>query len=340
MYKRGQVTIFLIVGIVILALFAGIFYFTSYVHQTQLEDESTAHPLAAKVRPQITSLVESCIKETAVPGIYLLGIQGGIIYPDDPATLLLTENTVINYGYLNGINQLDLEKMEEQLNRYIAETLPLCLEDFLIFAEEGILVEEKGEIKVDAKIALDEVIVTLKYKLDVTTEDDTVNIDSFTATVPVRVGTAVQKANQIIDQHIRNPATIALTSTAEEYFLSVFPFDSSRFIYSLNDQNSVQQGAPFTFMFALRDENINSPPELAYIPNMVVQPGSPLLYQLTAEDPEEDILAFSSDNTLFPVTSDGTINQVLPSAGTYLITFTVTDIPGLTDSQQVRIMVK
>lgn len=340
MHKRGQVTIFLIVGILLLAIFAGILYLTSTIQKERLELEEES-PLTLKLKQPLTSFVESCLRQTAVPGIYLLGLQGGIIYPDDPTTILLTENALINYGYLKGVDQLSVEAMEQQLNRYVEENLFLCLDDFLRFAEEGIFITEKKPVKSDVKIRPDETVLQIKYQLEVRLGDDSFRMDSFSTNVPLRVGSTLREAKAIIRTHEENPAHLLPPEPAEQsYFISSFPFDAFTFIYSISDQNSIIDGAPFTFMFAIRDDAINTAPELTYIPNMVVRRGEPLNYQLTALDAEEDILTFSSNSALFPVDSEGVVTGTTTTRGTYMVTFTVADIQGLKDEQEVRIVVK
>lgn len=332
MYKRGQVTIFLVVGIVILAIFASILYFTSYVRQTKLEDEATVHPLTARVRPQITSFVESCIQETAVPGIYFLGIQGGIIYPDDPSTLLLTENAVLNYGYLNGINQLDTEKMEEQLNRFVEENVHLCL-DFSSFAARGIFVTEKKLPKVESILHFDKVVLNLKYKLEATSGGDTLRVDFFSAIIELPLGKLREQAMEVIDAHGTPGKELPVLDGT---FLTVFPFDITTTIYSLSEE---AVDPPIVFMFAVQKE-VNTPPQLDAIPNQVIRAGERFAYQLTAHDAENDLLTFSSDSPLFPITGVGIIEAAPEETGTFIVTFTVEDTQGEKDEQEVRFVVQ
>ncbi len=340
MPKRGQVTIFLIIGIILLAVFAGVFYLVSSLEKGRLETE-LASPLALRLKPQITTFIESCLRETVTPAMYLLGIQGGIVYPDDPTTILVTENALINYGYLNGVNRLSLEKMEQQLNRYVEENINPCLDDFFVFANEGITVTEKNVLKADVKIGLEDVTVKAKYKLKVALGDDSFQIEDFSNSVPLRVGAVVREARNVIQSHQQNQTRLlAYVPQDENYFLSSFPFDSRTFIYSLSDKSSVTDSAPFTFMFAIKDDAINSAPELTYIPKQVIQKGSSFSYQLTAKDAEEDLLRFSSDSILFPVMPDGVISQTATPVGMYVVKFSVEDVQGLKDEQQVRIVVK
>lgn len=338
MNKRGQVTIFLIVGILLLASFAAIFWAVSYYQKEKLEAE-TDLPLSAGLKPQIINFVDSCLEEVAVPGIYFLGIQGGVLYPEDPKKVLITEKAVINYGYLNGIDQLETEKMEQQLNRFVEENLVDCFGGFTNFAERGIIIEEKSDLKVDSKITPTSVLVNLKYRLEAALGDDQIELEDFSLRVPLGVGSVIEEAETIIEKHKEEPSRLDLSpSTNSNYFTTIFPFDSGTYIYSISDENSVIDGAPFTFIFAVRDDDINSPPKLDHIPNMVINKGSQFTYQLTASDPEEDILVFSFDS-FFEVNEDGWIDQQITSAGTFNINFVVEDIHGLKDDQSVRFIV-
>lgn len=339
MKKRGQVTVFLIVGILLLATFAAVFWAMSYFQKETLEAE-TELPLAAGLKPQVSGFVESCLEEIATPGIYLLGIQGGVIYPEDPKKVLITENAIINYGYLNGVDQLETEKMEEQLNLFVEENLPSCLDGFASFAERGISVVEKDELKVDSKITPANVLVNLKYELEAASGEDSIELSTFSQRIPLQVGLVVSEAEAIIGKHREEPSRLGLSPPSNKnYFTSVFPFDRGTFIYSISDENSVIDGAPFTFMFAIRDDEINSPPELEHVPNMVINQGSRFTYQLSARDPEDDILKFSSDSPLFTVSDDGWIEQEVTMAGTYQVNFAVEDVHGLKDEQEVRFVV-
>ncbi len=339
MQKRGQVTIFLVVGIIILAAFAGIFYFTSSLRQEGLLVSEETATDALGVKPRITSFVESCIREVATPGIYLLGIQGGIIHLDDPTKSLITENGIINYGYLNGENLLSTEKMEAQLNAYLEEELSLCLEDFSSFSPE-ITVEIEEELTAKSKIKEKEVIVTLDYPIKAIKGGETVKIDTFSESIPLKFGRAISGAAAIIKEHQKNPSQLKMQQNlGADYFVTTFPYDSSITLYSLSDSSSIIDSAPFTFMFAIKDENYNTPPELAFIQDFTLQKGAPFTYQLQASDADEDRLQFYSDSAQFPVDENGLINATASSPGTFMITFLVEDAKGEKDEQQVRMVV-
>lgn len=332
MLKRGQVTIFLIVGILILFIFSGIFYIVSVLEQKGLLAETEELPENLVLKSKVSSYVESCLTETAIPGIYLLGIQGGVIYPDDPEKVLITEYSIINYGYLNGVDQLSVEKMEEQLDLYIEENLEYCLDDFYIFAEQGLIITSK-RLKSESIISLDQVLLNLDYEIEIVKGEDVLTIDTFSSTVPLQVGKVVEEAKTIIKDHEQ------VTSVQSKYFKTTFPFDRFTTIYSLSDENSVIDGAPFTFMFAVKDNEINTAPRLDFIPNIVVRKGSLFTYQLRADDAEDDILTYSVEPALFTIQENGLVNELMLQTGKFNVIITVIDIHGLKDEQEMRLIV-
>ena len=195
MLKRGQITVFLIVGVIILFFFAGIFFLVSHFQKGDLEQEQTDLPLELAYKPQITSYVENCIEDVSMPGIYLLGIQGGIIYQDNPDKILITESSMINYGYINGKGQLSIKSMEQELNRYVAENINLCLDDLGVFLEKGLEIE-LGKLIVNSEINPGNVIVNLDYETKITVKNNQLTIDSYSQTIRLPVGSVIEEAKK------------------------------------------------------------------------------------------------------------------------------------------------
>ncbi len=344
MQKRGQVTIFLIVGILLVAAFAVFLYISSSIQTRELSGEDGELPLALQLREQVRSFVESCIEEVAEPGIYLLGIQGGVIFPDDLTKLLITENAIINYGYLNSADQLSLSGMEKQLDRYLEENIPSCLNSFVAFTDRGIRVTERGEANAKSIIRAEEILVRLAYKLDLVRDDDSLRVDSFSAVIPLPVGKVVDDARTLIENYHKNPpnnpAAFDLSSLlAADAFISAFPFDEATMVYSLSDKNPSSGMVPFTFMFAVRDYAANTPPRLANIADLVIRQGEQLTLAFTADDTQDDSLTFSSDSSRFPVSNEGVMDITAATIGTFEVAITVEDKTGLEDRQSFTITV-
>src|SRR3989338_553657 len=81
--KRAQISLFIIIGILVLFVFAGILYAVKISREAPLLAEE--EPIIAKVPAQFAPLqeyTENCLKDTGKRGLILLGQQGGYMYPE------------------------------------------------------------------------------------------------------------------------------------------------------------------------------------------------------------------------------------------------------------------
>ncbi len=181
--KKGQVTIFIIIGIIILFTFAGIMYFTKTVTKQDIliAAEPSLSEVPSAFKP-INTYTESCINQLGKKGLLILGEQGGYIYPDLVGKYSVsnpTNSDGINLEPLkvpywhynvqpNGANKItysslkpelfydDDPKMsiEAQLSRYVEEKLEECLDDYSPFTSQGfeVTIVNKDAKEVDVKI--------------------------------------------------------------------------------------------------------------------------------------------------------------------------------------------
>ncbi|MBS3123628.1 hypothetical protein J4437_03245 [Candidatus Woesearchaeota archaeon] len=173
--KRGQVTIFIIVGIILLFTFAGIFYATKVVKQEALIGEEVPVIAAVPLEFQpVQSFTEDCLAETAKSGLVILGQQGGYIYPEligefskvDPAESdgLDLESAKVPFWYYNNENNAANKvsftslkpklyaredatmSVEAQLGRFVKEKVNDCLGQYETFSGQGFSVTA-GEVQ-------------------------------------------------------------------------------------------------------------------------------------------------------------------------------------------------
>jgi len=334
MSKRGQITIFLVIGIVILLLSAGFFFIFSRIKTAPLEVEQSQVQQALGTSGAVQSFVEDCIQKTADPSLYLLAIQGGIIYPEKDSQILLTDYGLVNYAWINGATGISRAKMEQDLAAYLQENLPSCLGNFASFAKQNILVEPDYS-KAKATISIKETAVQANFKLPLkitVASGDVKNLDTFSASIPSSLGKILSSIEKLQFPKV-GPADL----TTLPYQATIFPFDPAVTIYSLSEEN---KEAPLSFMFAVRNDlPENEAPSLHHIPDKTFRVGDHWQETLTADDSTNDLLKFSSDSTLFPINEDGSIDTIITQAGKFTVTFTVADTRGGKDQQKVTITV-
>ena len=111
--KRGQFTIFIILGLVLVVAFAFIFYIRSFTHQTNLQNQADELVQEAVSGNQVNLYVKGCLNRVTDDALELLGVQGGVIYKSqgglwpDPTELgrdYITFNTSQNSDYYTIVN--------------------------------------------------------------------------------------------------------------------------------------------------------------------------------------------------------------------------------------------
>ncbi|MBU1632529.1 MAG: hypothetical protein KJ580_04935, partial [Nanoarchaeota archaeon] len=286
------------------------------------------------VKPALQSFVESCMEETANPSVYLLAAQGGVIYPDEDSKILLTDYGMINYAWMNGLNGLSREKMEKDLAEYLETYIDFCLGDFETFTKQGIEVKPDYEkIKAEFKIGENSINIMLNFPMLVRLPDeDILSIESFSAKLNSNLGGMISAVEALNAPDIEPSDLVNLS-----FQPVIFPYDESTTIYSLTEGN---KEIPISLMFAVRNDfPKNEAPKLQHIPDQTFRVGYKWETVLFADDPNNDILIFSSDSNLFPIEEDGKISVAMNTKGKFTVTFTVQDGKGGEDSQKVDIIV-
>lgn len=193
--KRGQVTVFIIVGIVILFAFAGILYFNKSVVQERITAEGD--PILAQALQEfvpLQSYTENCLNQIGRRGLRILGEQGGYIYPN-----IMGEYSAINPTDADGIdlepakvpywhynpepnnaNKITFSSLqpklyavddpemsiEAQLGRYVDEKLTACLNGYEPFLGSGFSVQIISDAKTEVRVGESTVNFLLNLEVD------------------------------------------------------------------------------------------------------------------------------------------------------------------------------
>ena len=201
MDKKGQVTIFIIIGIVILIVFGLIFGLRSILSKGNEE-------IILENNPTIKAYVEQCLDEVSKDAIYLLGERGGYIYGDEE---LDYDNEIeIAYHFFEGKDVTpSLRNMENHISDYVGLNLEYCLDDFASFKEINMEIET-GKMNIITRIGIDDVNIILEYPLTILYEGKRNKINEFTTQVPIRLGHIHSIIKLITIKEIENPERIDL----------------------------------------------------------------------------------------------------------------------------------
>ncbi len=165
---KGQVTIFIIVAVLVIALGITIYVLRDKLFIQQPNEEFS----------EVYTFFDSCIKEKTTEGLRLAGSQSGYVsvpdfkpgsnYAPFSSQLDFLGNPVPYWYYItsNGLVQDQVPsktQIEKQLEAFLNEELRFC--DFSSFIGKGIYVENGNNIETDVKILDNNVIVNVGMSL-------------------------------------------------------------------------------------------------------------------------------------------------------------------------------
>jgi len=309
--KKGQTTLFIILGIII--LFAALLTF--YLTRPQIDIQEV---LEYKGPEGVRNYVEACLKSSAEIGVQLLGVQGGHIYL--PESYLTTDYAEVSYNYFERTNLVpSIENMQEELNQFIADATLDCVGDFS--AVQGALVK-KENITIITLINEDNMVVDANFKLTI---DDNTQTNKFTQNLDIRLGKMHEYVNQIVDHTVSDPDWIDFTFLSSfDFSVSMTPLPGNNLLISMTDTETFIQGTDFIYLIALHYKE-NQPPSLPIPDSFNLTDEVQFFYKVNSIDPEDDPITFEDDHGLFDITQQGVISFVPHIPGSYDVTITVKD---------------
>jgi len=189
---RGQLTIFIIIAIFIIAVV--VLFFTL---KGTLQKEKPISPETAEIQ----NFVQNCLDDSLESVVFKVGENGGYYFPSSaPATTPVLE---IPY-YIKDNNNLmpRKEKIQEQISKGVARELIFCLRDFTIFTNEYEIT--KGKINPpEVVIEPERVLVELNYPLTIKKGESHSKIEDFNSEVPVRLGIVYGAVAEFVGEELK-----------------------------------------------------------------------------------------------------------------------------------------
>ena len=238
--KRGQITIFIIISILIVAVVVLFFSLRG-----TLQKEKPVSPETAEIQ----NFVQGCLDESLESVVFKVGENGGYYFPPKVSTPVLE----VPY-YIKDNNNLmpKKEDIEKEISKYVSRELVLCLGDFALLPEYQIT---KGQIITETKIEPERVLVEMNYPLTIIKGDAKSKIEDFNSEVPVRLGIVYDAVGEFIEKNLETPGgfcvSCLLEITAEkDLYVNVFDSDDRTKIFIITDYNSIINKKEFVYVFA------------------------------------------------------------------------------------------
>lgn len=207
MHKRGQVTIFIILGIIIILVIGLFLALTKKTTTAQLVVERETS-LAAKVT-SVKLFVQDCLEQTSQEAIFFTSEQGG--YYSTPAPYYEFAFFEVPYYFDQKILLIPNKKMmERELEEYIKTNIGGCLNEFKLFHGEV----SGRDNSVNVTISKNNVVSVLNTDITIRTDDASTHLNTFTATIPAELGLALEIRDLILEEQEKYPQAVRISELA------------------------------------------------------------------------------------------------------------------------------
>lgn len=238
MNKKGQITIFIIIAIIIIGTI--LIFFAA----RDMFNLGTYSPEVG----EISVFVKDCIKSVGNEVVYEIGANGGYFFPPEFSTA-----TGIPVYYSDGKSYMPSKnQIEKEISNYINEKMFFCTKNFVNFPELKI---KQGEIETTTRIEENNVILNVKYPLSISKGDNTIAIKDFdNIKIPVRLGIVYDSINKMVQDQLKEDSIclncILDISLKNDLYIDMIDYDKEIVIFSVIDDNSVMNNKTFRFIFA------------------------------------------------------------------------------------------
>ena len=203
--KRGQVTTFAIIGLLIVVLGLGVYLLKDRIFAERLELKDIEVPVQAE---SVKDFVTICIEDTLKDASVKIRNQGGYInLPGDPINVgefsnslfLFKNNKVVFWSYIADNNVLyeqrpNLEFMAKEISDYVDNNLKRCLGSFNEYDNFKI---KQGRIKTEAEIQDDRTIVKVIFPIEIEKGNFEFKFNEFYAQDLAPLGSLFRDASKI-----------------------------------------------------------------------------------------------------------------------------------------------
>jgi len=199
--KKGQITIFIIIALVLIIGGGVIIYLTTIKEVVKIEE--IVYPQEVQT---ISNYVTQCAQDAAKEAIIILGSQGGFIeFPPEiefeRASYLRMDNFglyKIPYWVFQRKSRIPpIDYIQFQLNGFTKERTLECIDNFKAF-EQQFTITPLEEMKVVSILTEGDVLFEIMYPLEIKTKDKEFNVEKFNFFVPVRLKQIYELAVKIL----------------------------------------------------------------------------------------------------------------------------------------------
>ena len=251
--KRGQVTIFIIIALIIVAVAITTIYFTKINSQGLFTDK---YFLQEAIKPKLNNMqsaILNCLDQTSLDALTVIGIQGG--YYNQPEKAFDLGWAFLPYYYNQGeFAKPTNQEIESELESYINNNLQYCLDE--IDKTEFTLTHKTPKTETE----IEKSQVKFKINTPITIEKESHTLTFQTKKHPVTKQSPLYEilevAEFITESHKEDPEMICISCVADmaeerELYVDMLDFNDDTTTLIVISENKTSE-EPYVFEFLNR----------------------------------------------------------------------------------------
>lgn len=250
MHKKSQVTVFIIIGIIVILIAGAFLMIREKTAVTKTNEEISIDTSS------LNGFIASCAKQTAQDAVVYTGLRGGVNSPADSEAIYFAGILVPYYFFEGKEIAISADSAKKTLEYYMDNSIKTCTNSFESFKQQGYTIEE-GDVTSTATIAEEEVIFDINYPVTLVKGGSRETKSAFSANVNVNLPKMMKAAADYITVQKGNPNAFRVgnlmdIASKEGLKFEAFDRDNGNVVISLVDESMMINKNPFVFTFAVK----------------------------------------------------------------------------------------
>lgn len=243
MEKRAQITLFVIIGLFLLAVVSLVLF---NLNNLKIKSDITKTVKLPSDVEVIRQDIELCFKEAGENALIIIGLQGG--YVISPLKSYKAQDIYIPYYSFEGKSLIpDLKDVESEISAYVSNYMSKCVNDIKNFDVK------KERISISSNIEENKVIVSANYPLTLTKGNITFKlIQPYESEYPSRLKQIYLIAKNITNSNLKQDYIIDFDSLRNNMNITISLLEENTLIYTIKDDVALLNNKPYVFQFAAK----------------------------------------------------------------------------------------
>lgn len=247
--KKGQITIFLILGIL---LVGGVGFFLFGNSKKQLDNTNQAENRLSEGSSSnpVENYVRQCMEKTAKDALISAGLDGGVENASE-YLLFFGGKTPYYYGTQNSSTPT-LDDVQDFLSDYMNSNLKLCV-NFSLFPDQNIT---SGDVNAQASISDKTVRFNVEYPIKIASGKSAKEISDFSTAINSRLKAMHNASIEYVNAQKANPRYMCMTCLVKlgsENNLKINTVAlGNTVVYNFYDNTTMLDGKEYNYYFAIK----------------------------------------------------------------------------------------